>query len=453
MDKRVKNGGEGFAERLNRIWEETGIGPEKWGYWSAWVMKFGKFMAPKPFYQAGREDVEAFYRSLADEGRQAWQVEQADAALKEVYQRLYPAAWAKPWEVTWPERAMTDRPMNRPEIAWDAGKWEGRTDEGELPERYEPFLGEIRAKVRTRQYSYRTEQTYVDWARRFLLFARPESRESLSAEDASAYLSYLAVKRKVASSTQNQAFNALLFLFKEVLGKEFGPMQGVRRAEQRRKVPVVLSRPEVRALLEAIEEGTGRLMVELLYGAGLRLLECVRLRLQDIDLERAAVTVRQGKGGKDRMAPLPVLIAGKVRDQIAQVLEIHRKDLEQGMGETVLPDGIEKKYGGYSKEPGWQFLFPSKQVAEDPRSGKLRRHHVNEAYLQRQVREAARKAGLLKTVTPHTLRHSFATHLLEGGADIRTVQELLGHADVSTTMIYTHVLNRPGIAVRSPLDG
>jgi integron integrase len=267
------------------------------------------------------------------------------------------------------------------------------------------------------------------------------------------YLGYLAVKRGIAAATQNQAFNALLFVFKEVLGQEFGSLEGVQRAPERRRVPVVLSREEVRRLLAVMEDGPWKLMAELLYGSGLRVMECVRLRLRDLDLERAVITVRQGKGGKDRVAPLPVLAAEGLRGQIEKVRKLHAEDLIRGLGETVLPDGVELKYASYAKEPGWQFLFPSAQVAEDPRSGKLRRHHVHENNLQRAVRMAAAKADLLKTVTPHTLRHSFATHLLEGGADIRTVQELLGHADVSTTMIYTHVLNRPGLAVRSPLDG
>lgn len=443
----------GFTERLNELWAGAMVEPARWGYFSAWVMKFGKFLTPRFFYQATLADVEAFYRVLLQESRAAWQVEQADAALKLVFQKLYPMEWAQPWKPEWPEAAMTERPLNRPALNLEDPAWTGRSDEGDLPERYRPFLEEIRGQIRTRQYSYRTEKTYVDWARRFLVFAQPVNRESVGSEAARAYLSYLAVKRKVSAATQNQAFNALLFIFTDVLGKEFGLLEGVQRAQQRRKVPVVLTRAEVKALLGTLEDGSGKLMVELLYGAGLRLLECVRLRVQDVELEKCVVMVRQGKGGKDRVAPLPVSIVGKVREQIGRVLALHAEDLAQGLGETVLPDGVEKKYGSYSKQPGWQFLFPSKQVATDPRSGKLRRHHVHENHLQRRVKEAAAKAGILKTVTPHTLRHSFATHLLEGGADIRTVQELLGHADVSTTMIYTHVLNRPGLSVKSPLDG
>lgn len=441
-----------FAERLNELWTTAKIEPSKWGYCTAWVLKFGKFLTPRSFYQATLPDVEGFYGVLLQESRSRWQVEQADEALKLVFQNLYPMEWAKEWKPVWPEGAMTGRPLNRPALKLEDPAWAGRSDVGELPERYLPFLEEVKGRVRAMQYSYRTEQTYVDWVRRFLVFAQPANREGVGSEAARAFLSYLAVKRGVAAATQNQAFNALLFLFKEVLRKEFGLLEGVQRAQQRRRVPVVLTRTEVKALLGTLEEGSGKLMVELLYGAGLRLLECVRLRVQDMDLERGVVTVRLGKGGKDRVAPLPASISGKVREQIVRVLALHTEDLAQGLGETVLPDGVEKKYGSYSKNPGWQFLFPSKQVATDPRSGKLRRHHVHENHLQRRVKEAAAKAGILKTVTPHTLRHSFATHLLEGGADIRTVQELLGHADVSTTMIYTHVLNRPGLTVKSPLD-
>jgi integron integrase len=444
--------GLGWAERLELVWETAGVEPSKRGYCTAWVRKFGKFIAPRRLLEASQGEVEAFYQRLATEGRARWQLEQADGALRLVYQRMYPTDWAREWAPVWPEAVMTRSPLNRAAVTPDPA-WEGRTDDGDVPERFEPFLEEVRRRMRARQLSYRTEQTYLQWVRRFLVFARPESRETLEAEAVRSFLGYLAVKRGVAAATQNQAFNAVLFVFKEVLGKEFGSLEGVQRAPERRRMPVVLTRDEVRRLLAAIEEGVGKLMVELLYGSGLRVMECVRLRLRDVDLESAVVTVRQGKGGKDRVAPLPVLAAEGLRGQIQRVLKLHGEDLARGLGETVLPDGVEMKYAGYAKEPGWQFLFPSAQVAEDPRSGKLRRHHLHENNLQKMVKKAAAQAGLLKTVTPHTLRHSFATHLLEGGADIRTVQELLGHADVSTTMIYTHVLNRPGLAVRSPLDG
>jgi integron integrase len=445
----MQEGSEAFPERLNRLWKKAGIEPEKWVYHSAWIYKFGKAIAPKSLREADLKSVEGFYQKMAVEGRQRWQVEQADMALREMYQAFYPSKWCQEWKPAWPEEVMTGSPLNRAEIPVVE---EVRSDEGDLPSRYESFLNEARRAIRFRHLSYRTEQSYLDWLRRFLLFARPSDRGELSGEDARAFLSFLAMKRKVSASTQNQAFNALLFVFKEVLKKEFGSLQGVKRAEERKKLPVVLDRAEVRALLGQIEDGTEKLMAELLYGSGLRLLECMRLRLQDLDLKKGIITLRRGKGNKDRIVPLPESLKERLRDQMEEVLKIHQEDLKEGLGETVLPDGMERKFQGYSKEPGWQFLFPSKQVAKDPRSGKLRRHHIHEVVLQRVVKDAGKRAGLMKTVTPHVLRHSFATHLLESGADIRTVQELLGHADVSTTMIYTHVLNRPGIAVRSPLD-
>jgi len=447
-----KNFNGSFWERLNSLWERQGIKDSDRVFWSGWVIKFGKFIAPNRYHEVEKSDVESFLQSLALECKEGWQVDQASAALHYLYRDMYPMPWIESGSLVKPEAAATGTPLNKPRITMEFEKWSGRMDEGDLPERYVPILEEVRVVLRTRYYSYRTEKTYLDWLRRFLIFSQPQNRESLSGEDGRAYLSFLAVRRGVAAATQNQAFNALLFVFKEVLGKDFGHLEGVQRAQQRRRVPVVLTQSEVKSLLEVMEDGTGKLMVELLYGGGLRLLECVRLRVQDIDLERNIITVRQGKGGKDRVTPLPHSLKQKVEEQIKTVLLEHEKDLARGLGETVLPDGVEKKYGAYAKEPRWQFLFPSKQVSEDPRSGQLRRHHVHENMLQRLVKAAAAKANILKTVTPHTLRHSFATHLLEGGADIRTVQELLGHEDVSTTMIYTHVLNKPGVSVKSPLD-
>ncbi len=418
-------------------------------------MELGRFLGTKKFYEAQPEDVEAFYRQMVDEGVEGWKVMQADEALRVLYQAVYPQPWAEPWSVVVPEITATERPLVRPALseAHAMRQWEGRRDDGDLPARYAGFIEEVRQVARTRHYSYRTEQTYADWVKRFLVFTLPETREALGPEEVARYLDYLAAGRRVSGATQNQAFNALLLLYREVLKREFGNLVGVRRAEQRRRIPVVLTREEMQALLREVPEGW-RLPVELLYGSGLRLLECVRLRVQDVDLSRLLLTVRGGKGGKDRVVPLAVSAAAAMPAHLERVRELHHQDLAQGLGEAALPESARIKYASRAKDWSWQFVFPSSRISGDPRAGgKLRRHHVHEIALQKVVRAAAPKADLAKPVTPHTLRHSFATHLLESGADIRTVQELLGHADVSTTMIYTHVLNRPGLVVRSPLDG
>lgn len=269
--------------------------------------------------------------------------------------------------------------------------------------------------------------------------------------DVKAYLEFLAVERRVAAATQNQAFNALLFLFGQVLGRPFEHVDGVTRAETRRRLPVVLKRDEVNRLIDAVAEDY-RLMAKLLYGGGLRLMECVRLRVKDVDLERLTITVRGGKGDKDRITTLPGRAVPEMRAQLERARGLFDIDRVSGLAGVQLPDALERKYPSAGKEWGWFWIFPSDRISQDPVSGVIRRHHVNEANLQRAVKLAREAAGIGQPVTPHTLRHSFATHLLEAGADIRTVQELLGHSDVSTTMIYTHVLNRPGMAVRSPLD-
>jgi integron integrase len=266
------------------------------------------------------------------------------------------------------------------------------------------------------------------------------------------YLDYLALVAGVASATQNQAFNALLFLYGQVLGRKVESMEGVHRAPQSRRLPSVLTRDEVKSLLAQIEEGPNRLMVELLYGSGLRISECLRLRVKDVDFAYARITVRQGNGDKDRVVPLPVKVTGRLRLHLESIKELWQRDRENGVEGVYLPEGLERKYPRAGKELGWFWVFPSGGLSEDPRSGKIRRHHANQNGLQTLVSRAARRAGMVKPVSPHTLRHSFATHLLESGTDIRTVQELLGHADVSTTMVYTHVLNRPGVVVGSPLD-
>ena len=314
------------------------------------------------------------------------------------------------------------------------------------------LLEKLRDAVRVRHYSYRTEQAYVDWVRRFVSFHGRRHPRDMGAAEASAFLTYLSRERNVSASTQNQALSALLFLYKHVLGAALPWMSEIERAKRPVRVPVVLTRGEVAALLAQMQ-GTRWLMAALVYGAGLRLRECLKLRVKDVDFAYGQLTVRDGKGGKDRRTMLPATLANSLRDHLMRVRRLHERDLAQGHGEVWLPDALERKYPRVAREWGWQFVFPSARLSADPRSGAVRRHHVFDDVLGRAIASAAREAGIAKPVRVHTLRHSFATHLLESGYDIRTVQELLGHSDVSTTMIYTHVLNKGGRGVLSPVDG
>jgi integron integrase len=313
------------------------------------------------------------------------------------------------------------------------------------------LLDQVRQLMRLRHYSLRTEEAYVGWIRRYILFHGKRHPRELGESDIAKFLSNLAVEGRVAASTQNQALNALLFLYKEVLRRELGFIGETVRVKRPAKLPVVLSRSEVKAVLEHLP-GDYKLMGQLLYGAGLRLLECLRLRVKDVDLHYLHITVRDPKGDRERKTMLPVSLAAPLREHLAKVKARHQQDLARGFGSVHLPGALERKRPGASREWAWQYVFPAERRSIDPRTGAERRHHVNEKNLQNAVKTAVRKARLSKTASCHTLRHSFATHLLENGYDIRTVQELLGHKDVSTTMIYTHVLNKPGIGVKSPLD-
>ena len=314
------------------------------------------------------------------------------------------------------------------------------------------LLEQVRNAMRVRRYSYRTEQSYVEWIKRFVHFHGRRHPREMGAAEVSAFLTNLARERNVAASTQNQALSALLFLYKHVLSVELPWMSSIERAKRPVHVPVVLTRNEVAALLAQMQ-GTRWLMAALVYGAGLRLRECLKLRVKEVDFAYGQLTVRDGKGGKDRRTMLPAALANPLRDHLARAKRLHERDLADGYGEAWLPDALERKYPRAAKDWGWQFVFPSGKLSADPRSGVVRRHHVYDDVLGRAVAAAARAAGIAKPVRVHTLRHSFATHLLEAGYDIRTVQELLGHSDVSTTMIYTHVLNKGGRGVHSPLDG
>jgi integron integrase len=313
------------------------------------------------------------------------------------------------------------------------------------------LLDRIRDKIRLKHYSIRTETAYVDWVRRFVNFHHRRHPRELGPEHVEAFLSHLAVQRNVASSTQNQAKSALLFLYKEVLGSELPWLENVESAKRPQRLPVVLTRTEVDAVLSRMH-GTNGLIARLLYGSGLRLMEAVRLRVKDLDLERCEILVRDGKGAKDRVTMLPSILMDALRAHLVLVRERHAQDLAAGLAGVYLPYALDRKYPNAAREWAWQYVFPSDRLSTDPRSGLRRRHHVDEQNVQRAMRQALRDAGVAKLATPHTLRHSFATHLLESGYDIRTVQELLGHSDVSTTMIYTHVLNRGGRGVVSPLD-
>jgi len=305
--------------------------------------------------------------------------------------------------------------------------------------------------IRRKHFSIRTEQTYVEWIKRYIFFHGKRHPNEMAEAEITAFLTHLARAGKVAASTQNQALSALLFLYREVLQQNIGRLHQVERAKRPARLPIVLTKDEVRRLFAHLH-GTNRLMAGLLYGSGLRLMECMRLRVKDVDLGYLRVTVRDGKGGKDRITMLPVNAAKPLERHLQKVKAQHEQDLEDGFGSVYLPDALERKYPNAAREWMWQYVFPSSRLSIDARSGVRRRHHVEESSLQLGIKRAVRASGIQKPATCHTLRHSFATHLLENGYDIRTVQELLGHKDVSTTMIYTHVLNRPGIGVKSPLD-
>lgn len=313
------------------------------------------------------------------------------------------------------------------------------------------LLDEVRRRLRLKHYSLRTEQVYLGWIRRYILFNNKRHPRQMGGVEVERFLSDLAVRGGVAAGTQNQALSALLFLYREVLGLDLPWLTDIVRAKRPRRLPTVLARDEVQRLLAAMD-GRPWLLASLLYGTGMRLMECLRLRAKDVDFARNEITVRNGKGGKDRRTMLPRSLVEPLQREIERARSLHQHDLAQGFGETRLPHALARKYPRAARDFGWQFVFPSLQRSIDPLDGVERRHHFDDAVLARALRRACKRAGIDKPVSAHTLRHTFATHLIEGGYDIRTVQELLGHKDVSTTQIYTHVLNRGGRGVLSPLD-
>jgi len=313
------------------------------------------------------------------------------------------------------------------------------------------LLDQVRNAIRYKHYSYRTEEAYVYWIKRYIFFHNKRHPKEMGNEEVSQFLTHLAVHDKVAASTQNQAFSAVLFLYRHILKQNLDMLENVTRAKRSQKLPVVFTTQEIKAIFAHLE-GNKWLMANLLYGAGLRLQECLQLRVKDIDFGYNQIVVRNGKGQKDRVTMLPNCVTNRLQQHLQAVQAIHQNDLKKGFGEVYLPYALARKYKNANKEWAWQYVFPSQSLSKDTRSQKTRRHHIHESIIQKALKRAIRMAQIHKPGSCHSLRHSFATHLLESGYDIRTIQDLLGHKDVSTTMIYTHVLNKGGKGVQSPVD-
>lgn len=313
------------------------------------------------------------------------------------------------------------------------------------------LLQQVSVKIRIKHYSIRTEEAYIGWIKRFILFHKKQHPRQLKAQHIEQFLSYLAVEQNVSASTQNQALSSISFLYRDVLGMDIPELENVSRAKKPQKLPVVLTQHEAKCLLAQLD-GTVWLIASLLYGSGMRLLECLRLRIKDVDLNKKQIIIRDGKGQKDRITMLPQSLVKPLETHLEKVKQLHLQALENNCGSVYLPFALAKKYPFANTEWAWQYVFPAKNFSIDPRSGISQRHHVNEQVIQRAIKMAIVAANISKPASCHSLRHSFATHLLESGYDIRTIQELLGHQDVQTTMIYTHVLNKGGKGVVSPLD-
>lgn len=398
--------------------------------------------------------VTAWLENLGRHGEiEEWQYRQKVDALRLLFCHMLKESWAIDfdWDY-WTSSAhllgadhptvtrtyeMIDKAVQTPQNAL------GKTS----PELYRKFLTAIRIP----EYSPNTEKSYLGWINRFLYFHSRKDVDTFTEPEVAAFLEYLAVQRNVAGATQSQALNALVFFFAKVLEKPLGQIGPFKRPKRPRYIPTVLSPLEVKQLL-SYTEGTTGLMLRLMYGTGMRVMECVRLRILDLDFSYKQIVIRGSKGKKDRVVPMPESLITPLQTQMWAVEDIHKRDLQAGLGSVFMPDALSRKYPNADKEFRWQFLFSASRVAQNPRTGLLHRHHIHQTVVQKSIRKAARQAGIIKRVTSHTLRHSFATHLLESGSDIRTVQQLLGHADVSTTMIYTHVTGKGGLGVVSPMD-
>jgi integron integrase len=429
---------------------KAGVPAKNMQWYERWVGRFAASRQDSPLAERTYTDVRDFIDRLCASGECAgWQLMQADHALLLLYRDVLGVPWIAQWR---PVEPSAEPPVCPAPGAGSAKSCSFRDHASQVKQgAQEELAARIHAEIRTRGYSWKTEATYRHWALRLLAFSKATSSESIPPEKVREYLEYLAVSRGVTAATQSQALNALVFLFTQVLKRPLGEIGEFPRAKRPQRLPKVLNRAEVRALLAKLD-GTAGLVARLLYGSGLRLGEGLGLRVKDVDLEHRQLLIRNGKGAKDRVTVLANEAVDALRAQIAVARERHRAELGFGRGEAWVWPALERKYPGIARDPGWQFVFPASGLWKDPDSGRLLQLHVHESVVQKAVHAAAQAAGIAQSVGCHTLRHCFATHLLESGADIRTVQELLGHSDVSTTMIYTHVLNRPGLAVRSPAD-
>ena len=416
-------------------------------------------------------DTNLVTKYLEEKGRinnlQDWQFKQVVESLKILFLEMVQAEWATsfPWQ-DWIDAA-SELPAHHPTLARstkvsptpDKEDFSIETHKSLPPglirkvfEKYPDHINHFAHRLRVRHYSVRTEQTYLGWLTRYIRFHKMQDPAALDGSDIARYLDHLVINRGVSSSTQKQALNALVFFYKNILEKEINEIGPYIHSKKPKRLPVVLTREEVTCLLNNIDNPVRLLMASLLYGCGLRLMECIRLRVLDVDFGYQQIMIRNTKSKKDRVVPLPKNLTKSLQEQIKYTKGLHAGDLEAGFGSVHLPDALSRKYSNAAKEFKWQFVFPASRISKDPRSGVIRRHHYHETGLQKHIKRAADKAGIAKRVNCHILRHSFATHLLESGYDIQTVQELLGHADVSTTMVYTHVLNKPGVTVVSPFD-
>ena len=427
---------------------ENGIDEKYAEGYVEWCKKFALSMKGKPLRKRNVDDIKGFISKIKNQKNvQEWKVKQAREALYILYYKFLKI----PMEIPQPDSANKLKKLNN--SSNNRYKKEERflVSKIDIEDKHKILLEKIRKEIRYRHYSIRTESTYIEWIVKFLMFSNGEDPEKLASEDIRKYLDHLACERNVRANTQNLALNSIVFMYTQVLNRDPGDFSDFYRAKRGRKVPVVLSKEEVELLLEQLD-GVKLLMSGVQYGSGLRTTELIRLRIKDIDFARNNIIVRNGKGDKDRITMLPEKYKEDLKKQIEYSKELFLNDLKDGSDGVYIWPAYARKNSGAKKDWRWQYLFPASNLSADPRSRCFQRHHINQSVLQKAVKNAARSAGLSKEVTPHTLRHTFATHLLEKGYDIRTIQELLGHADVSTTMIYTHALNKPGVPVLSPAD-